>query len=206
MAGSYLQDGTLTRMVGDGIRGVTAKSHDLRQGHRGISRQRRAVLLAAGGRLLSRRRVLGLVVADITAALDVLRPVFDASGGTDKRSPVRADQRSCCRAKQQVRPTVLRVRRQGLEPRTRGLRGQSSPLRGTTTCDSTCFRSSSSHPADLFRPWFMDNRLDTESTEDTSGCGRFHPAKAIPCTTPATHDFAESRPLAWRCARAMLPT
>jgi hypothetical protein len=29
------------------------------------------------------------------------------------------------------------VRRQGLEPRTRGLRGQSSPIRWTTTCDST---------------------------------------------------------------------
>jgi hypothetical protein len=32
---------------------------------------------------------------------------------------------------------LLRVRRQGLEPRTRGLRGQSSPLRSTTTCDPT---------------------------------------------------------------------
>jgi hypothetical protein len=33
------------------------------------------------------------------------------------------------------------VRRQGLEPRTRGLRGQSSPLRSTTTCDSTGLQS-----------------------------------------------------------------
>ena len=57
---------------------------DLRQGHRGLGRLRRTV------RLADRRRQFRvddayweLVIADVTAALAVLRPVFDAAAGTD---------------------------------------------------------------------------------------------------------------------------
>jgi hypothetical protein len=47
---------------------------------------------------------------------------------------------------------LLRVRRQVLEPRTRGLRGQSSPIRRTTTSDSACpYRRSTGSPGTVGR-------------------------------------------------------
>jgi hypothetical protein len=49
----------------------------------------------------------------------------------------RCCRRSCSKAYGLVRGRISRVRRQGLEPRTRGLRGQSSPVRSTTTLPAT---------------------------------------------------------------------
>ena len=80
----YLRDGTLARHGRRrDPRGDRQPDH-LRQGHRRLRRLRRAVRGADRGR---RSRVEDaywqLVIDDITDALAVLRPVFDASGGTD---------------------------------------------------------------------------------------------------------------------------
>ncbi len=80
---SYLRDGTLARMVGDGIRGVTANPTIFANaiaGSREYAEQFSA-LLAAGCSV--EEAYWELVVTDTIDALAVLRPVFDASGGTD---------------------------------------------------------------------------------------------------------------------------
>jgi transaldolase len=79
----YLRDGTLARMVGDGIRGVTANPTIFA---RAIERsadydEQFSSLTAAGCSVED--AYWELVVADITAALAVLRPVFDTADGMD---------------------------------------------------------------------------------------------------------------------------
>ena len=59
-----------------------------------------------------------------------------------------------------------RVRRQGLEPRTRGLRGQSSPIRSTTTCDFTGPRGQRTGSLGSARLHLLDTRMDSKSTVD----------------------------------------
>ena len=80
---SYLRDGTLARMVGDGIRGVTANPTIFAKAIAGSADydEQFSSLLAAGCSVED--AYWELVVTDITDALAVLRPVFDASDGTD---------------------------------------------------------------------------------------------------------------------------
>jgi transaldolase len=79
----YLSDGTLARMVAGGIRGVTANPTIFTKAIVGSADYDKqfAALTAAGYPLED--AYWQLVVDDITGALAVLRPVFDASGGTD---------------------------------------------------------------------------------------------------------------------------
>jgi transaldolase len=79
----YLRDGTLARMVAGGIRGVTANPTIFSKAIVGSADydEQFAELTAAGWSLED--AYWQLVVDDITAALAVLRPTFDASGGTD---------------------------------------------------------------------------------------------------------------------------
>ena len=79
----YLRDGTLARMVGDGIRGVTANPTIFAKAIGGSADydEQFGSLIAAGCPVVG--AYWELVVADITDALAVLRPLFDASGGTD---------------------------------------------------------------------------------------------------------------------------
>lgn len=79
----YLRDGTLKRMVAAGIRGVTANPTIFAKAILGSSDyDKQFAALTAAGRQLE-DAYWQLVVDDITGALGVLRPVFDASGGTD---------------------------------------------------------------------------------------------------------------------------
>jgi transaldolase len=79
----HLRDGTLARMVADGIRGLTANPTIFTRAIVGSADydEQFAALAAAGCPLED--AYWHLVVDDVTAALAVLRPVFDASGGTD---------------------------------------------------------------------------------------------------------------------------
>jgi transaldolase len=79
----YLRDGTLARMVAGGIRGVTANPTIFTRAILGSAAydEQFAALTAAGQPLED--AYWQLVVDDVTGALDVLRPVFDASDGTD---------------------------------------------------------------------------------------------------------------------------
>jgi transaldolase len=87
----YLRDGTLKRMVDDGIRGVTANPTILAKAIVGSADydEQFAELTGAGRPLED--AYWQLVVDDITAALAVLRPVFDAGGGTDGFVSVEVD-------------------------------------------------------------------------------------------------------------------
>src|SRR3954447_10333596 len=78
----YLRNGTLAGMVTDGIRGVTANPTIFTKAIVGSDDydEQFAALTAAGYPLED--AYWQLVVKDITAALALLRPVFDA-GGTD---------------------------------------------------------------------------------------------------------------------------
>ena len=79
----YLRDGTLERMVADGIRGVTANPTIFARAIVGsVDYDEQFAALIAAGRPLD-DAYWQMVVDDVTAALAVLRPVFDASGGTD---------------------------------------------------------------------------------------------------------------------------
>src|SRR3954454_14236531 len=79
----YLRDGTLARMVADGIRGVTANPTIFTKAIVGSADydEQFSALTRAG--LPLEDAYWRLVVDDIIAALAVLRPVFDAGGGTD---------------------------------------------------------------------------------------------------------------------------
>ncbi len=79
----YLRHGTLARMVGDGIRGVTANPTILARAIDGSADydEQFASLTSVGCPVDD--AYWELVVTDITAALAVLRPVFDTAGGTD---------------------------------------------------------------------------------------------------------------------------
>ena len=79
----YLYDGTLARLVADGIRGVTANPTIFARAIEGSTDYDKefAALTAAGCSVED--AYWELVVADITGALAVLRPVYDAADGTD---------------------------------------------------------------------------------------------------------------------------
>jgi transaldolase len=79
----YLRDGTLARMVNDGIRGVTANPTIFARaiaGSTDYDDQFRS-LIAAGRSVED--AYWELVITDLSDALATLRRVFDASGGTD---------------------------------------------------------------------------------------------------------------------------
>jgi transaldolase len=79
----YLRDGSLARMVGDGIRGVTANPTIFARAISGSADydEQFSSLIRAGRSVIE--AYWELVVADLTDALAVLRPVFDTSGGAD---------------------------------------------------------------------------------------------------------------------------
>jgi transaldolase len=79
----YLRDGTLGRLVADGVRGVTANPTIFARAIEGSDAydEQFAALIAQGG--LVTDAYWDLVVDDIGDALGVLGPTFDASGGTD---------------------------------------------------------------------------------------------------------------------------
>jgi transaldolase len=79
----YLRQGTLARMVDDGIRGVTANPTIFTKAIVGSADydEQFSALIAAGSAVED--AYWRMVVDDITAALAVLRPVYDASGGID---------------------------------------------------------------------------------------------------------------------------
>src|SRR6266545_1059954 len=79
----YLRDGTLARLVADGIRGVTANPTIFAKAIQGSDAyDEQFAALTAAGRSVS-DAYWDLVVDDIVDALGLLRPTFDASGGTD---------------------------------------------------------------------------------------------------------------------------
>ena len=79
----YLRDGTMAQLVAEGIRGVTANPTIFAKAIEGSTDydEQFTSLTAAG--CLVEDAYWELVVADITAALAVLRPVQDAGDGTD---------------------------------------------------------------------------------------------------------------------------
>jgi transaldolase len=79
----YLRDGTLGRLVADGIRGVTANPTIFARAIEGSDAydEQFATLVAQGHPVED--AYWELVVDDVVDALGVLRPTFDASGGTD---------------------------------------------------------------------------------------------------------------------------
>jgi transaldolase len=79
----YLRDGTLARMVVDGIRGVTANPTIFAKAIEGSDAydEQFAKLIAPGCSVTE--AYWDMVVDDVTGALGVLRPTFDASEGTD---------------------------------------------------------------------------------------------------------------------------
>jgi len=79
----YLNDGTLGRLVADGIRGVTANPTILARAIEGSDAydEQFATLIAQGRTVVD--AYWDLVVDDIVDGLGVLRPTFDSSGGTD---------------------------------------------------------------------------------------------------------------------------
>ena len=79
----YLRDGTLTRLVGEGVRGVTANPTIFARAIEGSDAydEQFAALTAAGRSTLD--AYWDLVLDDVAQALGVLRGTFDASGGTD---------------------------------------------------------------------------------------------------------------------------
>jgi transaldolase len=78
-----LRDGTLARLVADGIRGVTANPTIFARAIQGSAAydDQFGALIAAGRSVPD--AYWDLVVDDVAHALAVLRPTFDAGGGTD---------------------------------------------------------------------------------------------------------------------------
>jgi transaldolase len=79
---SYIQDGTLARLVRDGIRGVTSNPTIFAKAIEGESAYDDDFAALAGQKPVV-DVYWDLVVDDICGALDVLRPVYDASQGCD---------------------------------------------------------------------------------------------------------------------------
>jgi transaldolase len=79
----YLRDGTLGRLVADGIRGVTANPTILARAIEGSDAydEQFATLITQGRTVVD--AYWDLVVDDIVDGLGVLRPTFDAGGGSD---------------------------------------------------------------------------------------------------------------------------
>jgi transaldolase len=87
----YLADGTLARMVADGIRGVTANPTIFARAIGGSDDyDGQVAALTAGGCSID-EAYWELVLSDVTAALAVLRPVFDESTGSDGFVSVEVD-------------------------------------------------------------------------------------------------------------------
>ncbi|MFL6266708.1 MAG: transaldolase [Actinomycetes bacterium] len=80
---AYLRDGTLGRLVAGGIRGVTANPTILARAIEGSDayHEQFATRIGQGRPVLE--AYWDLVADDVVAALGVLRPTFDASGGSD---------------------------------------------------------------------------------------------------------------------------
>jgi transaldolase len=80
---SYLRDGTLARFVADGIRGVTANPTIFARAIEGSDDYDEQFhdLVAHGASVMD--AYWELVIADVQDACAVLRPMFDASGGSD---------------------------------------------------------------------------------------------------------------------------
>jgi transaldolase len=80
---TYLRDGTLGRLVADGIRGVTANPTIFAKAIEGSDAydEQFAARIAHGRPVTD--AYWDLVIDDVADALGVLRPTFDASGGTD---------------------------------------------------------------------------------------------------------------------------
>ncbi len=79
----YLRDGTLARMVADGIRGVTANPTIFARAIKGSDEYDEEFRsLIAAGRTVA-EAYWELVITDVHDACGVLRPMFDDSGGTD---------------------------------------------------------------------------------------------------------------------------
>jgi transaldolase len=80
---AYLRDGTLGRLVADGVRGVTANPTILARAIEGSDAydEQFATRIAQGRPVTD--AYWDLVADDVIDALGVLRPTFDASGGTD---------------------------------------------------------------------------------------------------------------------------
>ena len=79
----YLTGGGLRRLVDDGIRGVTSNPTIFQKaiaGSADYDRQLRELAVGAGS---AEDAYWSLIIQDIQAALDVLRPVHDQSGGRD---------------------------------------------------------------------------------------------------------------------------
>jgi transaldolase len=83
IARRYLRDGTLARMVDQGIRGVTANPTIFARAIAGSTDydDQFSLLVAAGCSVED--AYWELVVSDVSDAVATLRPVFDASGGAD---------------------------------------------------------------------------------------------------------------------------
>jgi transaldolase len=79
----YLRDGTLARMVADGIRGVTANPTIFARAIEGSADYDEQFTSLTPAGVSVEDAYWELVIADITAALAVLRPVYDAADGTD---------------------------------------------------------------------------------------------------------------------------
>jgi transaldolase len=80
---SYIRDGTLAGFVDDGIRGVTANPTIFAKAIEGSDAydEQFASLIASDNSILD--AYWYLVIDDVRSALKILRPIFDASGGTD---------------------------------------------------------------------------------------------------------------------------
>lgn len=79
----YLRDGTLAHLVGNGIRGVTANPTIFARAIEGSSAYDAQFAGLIGTPMTVQDAYWELVISDIRGALNVLRPVFDESGGTD---------------------------------------------------------------------------------------------------------------------------
>jgi transaldolase len=79
----HLRDGTLGRMVADGIRGVTANPTILAKAIEGSDAYDEQFATLIAQRRSVEEAYWDLVVDDIADALGVLRPTFDAADGTD---------------------------------------------------------------------------------------------------------------------------
>jgi transaldolase len=79
----YLRDGTLARLVGDGIRGVTANPTIFARAIEGSDAYDDQFAALIDATVTVPNAYWELVIDDIRSALGLLRPVFDESGGTD---------------------------------------------------------------------------------------------------------------------------
>ena len=78
----FLTDGTLQRLVDDGIRGVTSNPTIFQKAIAGGSAYDEQFTNLIGAHSVE-DAYWGMVIKDIGDALGILRPVYDASGGTD---------------------------------------------------------------------------------------------------------------------------